>query len=34
MPRELGPFKIREKVLVPHTDKYYEARVSQQHAHC
>eukprot|EP00891_Asterochloris_glomerata_P003643 jgi/Astpho2/3643/fgenesh1_pg.00059_%23_5_t len=26
MPRELGPFKIREKVLVPHTDKYYEAR--------
>ena len=25
--RDRGPFRIGEKVLVPHTDKYYEAKV-------
>jgi hypothetical protein len=24
---DTGPFAIGEKVLVPHTDKYYEAKV-------
>jgi hypothetical protein len=27
MPRDPGPFKVGETVLVPHTDKYYEAKV-------
>jgi hypothetical protein len=28
MPRDSGPFRVGERVLVPHTDKYYEAKVS------
>lgn len=28
MPKDTGPFKHGEKVLVPHTDKLYEAKVS------
>ena len=26
--KDTGPFKHGEKVLVPHTDKHYEAKVS------
>ena len=28
MPRDRGPFRTGERVLVPHTDKYYEAKVN------
>jgi hypothetical protein len=28
MPRDSGPFRVGERVLVPHTDKYYDAKVS------
>lgn len=27
MPRDTGPFKIKEQVLVAYTDKHYEAKV-------
>lgn len=27
MPRDRGPFRNGERVLVPHTDKYYEAKI-------
>ena len=27
MARDRGPFRTGERVLVPHTDKYYEAKV-------
>ena len=27
MPRDRGPFRSGERVLVPHTDKYYEAKI-------
>lgn len=29
MPRDTGPFKIREQVLVAYTDKHYEAKVTK-----
>ena len=31
-PRDRGPFRVGEKVLVPHTDKFYVAKVSGQRA--
>ena len=27
MPRDRGPFRVGERVLVPHTDKFYVAKV-------
>ena len=31
-PRDRGLFRVGEKVLVPHTDKFYVAKVSAQRA--
>ena len=29
-PKDTGPFKHGEKVLVPHTDKHWEAKVCEE----
>ncbi len=28
MPRDTGPYRVNERVLVAYTDKYYEAKVT------